>query len=103
METVIAAVAAGAFGVVSALVTSSAQNSKAQATMETKLDMLVAQVEKHNRIVERTFKLEEQVKTLFNDYAELRGVTQELAVTARHASERADAAHNRLDRSGIDK
>lgn len=103
METVVAAIAAGAFGVVSALVTSAAQNSKAQATMETKLDMLVSQVEKHNRIVERTFKLEEQVKTLFNDYKTLNGVTQGLAKTARHASERADAAHNRLDRSGIDQ
>ena len=103
METVVAAAVAGVFGVVSALITCAAQNGKAQAVMSTKLDSLIAQVEKHNKIVERTFKLEEQVKTLFIDYNELHGVAQGLAETARHASERADAAHNRLDRSGIDR
>ena len=103
METIVAAVVAGVFGVVSALITCAAQNGKAHAVMATKLDSLITQVEKHNKLVERTFKLEEQVKTLFNDYSELHDATQGLAVTARHASERADAAHNRLDRSGIDQ
>lgn len=103
MVTVVAAVVAGVFGVVSALITCAAQNGKSQAVMETKLDALIAQVEKHNRLVERTYKLEEQVKTLFNEYNDLHNVTQGLAKTARHASERADAAHNRLDRSGIDQ
>lgn len=36
------------------------------AVIETKIDTLRAEVEKHNSVVERTFRLEEQVKTLFN-------------------------------------
>lgn len=34
------------------------------AVVETKIDNLAQQVEKHNSIVERTYRLEEQVKTL---------------------------------------
>lgn len=36
------------------------------AVIETKIDTLRTEVEKHNSVVERTFRLEEQVKTLFN-------------------------------------
>lgn len=36
------------------------------AVIETKIDTLRSEVEKHNSVVERTFRLEEQVKTLFN-------------------------------------
>ena len=36
------------------------------AVIETKIDTLRNEVEKHNSVVERTFRLEEQVKTLFN-------------------------------------
>lgn len=36
------------------------------AVIETKIDNLRNEVEKHNSVVERTFRLEEQVKTLFN-------------------------------------
>ena len=36
------------------------------AVIETKIDNMRIEVEKHNSVVERTFRLEEQVKTLFN-------------------------------------
>lgn len=36
------------------------------AVIETKIDTLRTEVEKHNSVVERTFRLEEQVKALFN-------------------------------------
>ena len=36
------------------------------AVIETKIDTLRNEVEKHNSVMERTFRLEEQVKTLFN-------------------------------------
>lgn len=36
------------------------------AVIETKIDTLRNEVEKHNSVVERTYRLEEQVKTLFN-------------------------------------
>ena len=36
------------------------------AVIETKIDNLRDEVNKHNSVVERTFRLEEQVKTLFN-------------------------------------
>lgn len=36
------------------------------AVIETKIDTLRTEVEKHNSVMERTFRLEEQVKTLFN-------------------------------------
>lgn len=100
--TILAAVVTAAASVGATLITVTSQNSKARAVTDTKIDTLTREVEKHNSIVERTFKLEEQVKTLFVDYNSLHAVTQELAVTARHANERADAAHNRLDRSGVD-
>ena len=40
--------------------------------LETKIDGLTAQVEKHNRIVERTYKLEQDVANLYHRYDELR-------------------------------
>lgn len=42
------------------------------ARLEVKLDMLADTVEKHNSIVERTYKLESDVKTAFKRIDELR-------------------------------
>lgn len=72
-----------------------------RAATDAKIDALKEQVEKHNGVVERTYRLEEQSKTLFQRYGEVHEVTQDIAKTARHAVERADAANNRLDRAGI--
>lgn len=60
METIIAAGIGGFFSLVVCLITNHAQNEKTRALMEYKLDLLTKQVEKHNNIVERTYKLEEK-------------------------------------------
>lgn len=75
--------------------------AKYRAVTDAKIDALKEQVEKHNGVVERTYKLEERTKTLFADYERVHEATQNIAKTARHAVERADAANNRLDRAGI--
>ncbi len=72
-----------------------------RAATDAKIDALKDEVEKHNGVVERTYRLEEQNKTLFQRYSEVHDATQDIAKTARHAVERADAANNRLDRAGI--
>ena len=100
METIIAALVAAAASVAVTLITVSVQNSKNQAVMLERIDQLTAEVEKHNNVVERVYRLEEQSKTLFTRYGEVHEATQELAKKAVHASERADAAHNRIDRLG---
>ena len=41
------------------------------ARLETKLDMLSDRVDKHNNIVERTYKLEAEVANLYHRYNEL--------------------------------
>lgn len=70
---------------------------------DTKIDHLRSEVEKHNGVVERMFKVETDVGNLFHRYEEIKGVADSASTTAKHAAERADAAHNRLDRSGIDR
>lgn len=41
------------------------------ARVETKLDTLSARVEKHNKVIERTYKLETEVANLYHRYDEL--------------------------------
>lgn len=60
METIIAAGIGGLCSLVVCLITNHAQNEKTRALMEYKLDQLTKQVEKHNNLVERTYKLEEK-------------------------------------------
>lgn len=78
-----------------------AEIAKYQTATDTKIDALKEEVEKHNGVVERTYRLEEQNRTLFKEQEKIHSVTQDIAKTARHAVERADAANNRLDRAGI--
>lgn len=72
-----------------------------RAATDTKIDDLRREVEKHNGVVERTFRLEERSKTLFVKCEALREDVDKASGAASHATERADAAHNRLDRAGI--
>lgn len=59
-ETIIAALIAAGASMVVSLITSHAQNEKNRALIEYKLDELTKRVEKHNNVIERTYKLEEQ-------------------------------------------
>lgn len=48
-------------------------NSRSRAVMEVKIDELRRQVEKHNSLIERTYRLEQDVAVLRNDVDGLRG------------------------------
>lgn len=65
------------------------------------IDNLTKEVEKHNSVIERTFKLEQDNKNIFHRYDEIEERLKKNEETASHASERANAAHNRLDRSNL--
>jgi hypothetical protein len=48
-------------------------NSKSRAVMEVKIDALTQKVEKHNRLVERTYELERGLALVRNDVESLKG------------------------------
>ena len=52
-------------------------NSKNRAVMEVKLDALTAKVEKHNQVLERTYKLEQDMAVAQNDIVTLYHRTEE--------------------------
>ena len=65
MSTIIAAVISACAAIIVCIISSSAQNKKIIAEMDKhnelqgyKLEQLTAQVEKHNRVIERVYKLE---------------------------------------------
>ena len=66
MESIIVACITG-------VVTVILSNSKNRAVMEVKLDALTAKVEKHNQLIERTYRLEEGLSVVRNDIETLKG------------------------------
>lgn len=71
MESIIVAIITGALSLVGVIITNANSNRKIERQLEvsmavtdTKLEALTKQVEKHNQIVERTFKLEQAVEDL---------------------------------------
>ena len=48
-------------------------NSKSRAVMEVKLDALTEKVEKHNQVLERTYRLEQDMAVARNDIDSCRG------------------------------
>lgn len=102
LETILAAVLTSAASVAATLITVSIQNSKTTVVMQAEIKNLTEEVEKHNGVIERTFRLEEQNKTLFRQSEENAAKIAENGELVAHASERAEAAHRRLDRSGVD-
>ena len=48
--------------------------------LETKLDNLAAHVEKHNKVVERTFKLENDLSTAFNHIDDIRDDVRDIKI-----------------------
>lgn len=73
-------------------------NSRTQGVVADRVERLRADVEKHNQIIERTYKLEADRDNLFHRYEELKEVQDETVVMARRADEKAVAAHTRLDK-----
>ena len=60
METIISSIITGIVAITTCLITQGMANRKTVALIEYKLGELQKQVEKHNSVIERTYKLEEQ-------------------------------------------
>jgi hypothetical protein len=58
METVIASLISASVTLAVCLITNHAQAQKTQALIEYRLDMLTKEVQKHNGLIDRTYKLE---------------------------------------------
>ena len=69
MESIIVACITGAVTLVGVILS----NSKSRAVMEVKLDALTAKVEKHNQVLERTYKLEQDMAVAKHDIEEIKG------------------------------
>lgn len=73
MESVVVAFITGAFTLVGVIVAS----SRSRAVMHEKIEALTRQVEKHNRVLERTFALERDMAVVQNDIETLYKRTEE--------------------------
>lgn len=60
METIISSIITGIVALATCLITQGVANRKTTALIEFKLDELTKRVDKHNNVIERTYKLEEQ-------------------------------------------
>ena len=67
MESIIVACITGVVTLVGVILS----NSKSRAVMEEKLDALTAKVEKHNQVLERTYRLEQDMAVVQNDIENL--------------------------------
>lgn len=63
MESIIATTVTGGLTLLGVI----ASNSRSRAVMETKIDELTRRVEMHNRMVERTFRLEQDMAVAKRD------------------------------------
>ena len=72
METVIAAIISGVVTLVVCVVNNRAQQEKTRALLEYKLDELTKRVDKHNNVIERTFKLEGAMAECIHDIKDLK-------------------------------
>lgn len=72
METIIAAVISGAVTLTVCLITNHAQQEKTRALMEYQLRELSQRVEKHNQVIERTYRLEGQMRECQHDIKDLK-------------------------------
>ena len=59
-ETIIVAMISPLISAAAAIIVGAMSNAKTKALIEYKLDELTKKVEKHNSIIDRTYKLEEQ-------------------------------------------
>lgn len=64
METIFAAVISGAVTLAVCLITNHAQAEKTRALLDYRLTELEKKVDKHNHIVERTFRLEGDMEVM---------------------------------------
>ncbi len=72
METILAAAISAAVTLVVCLVQNHAQNEKTRALLDYRLGELEKKVDKHNKVVERTFILEGQMKEAVHEITDLK-------------------------------
>lgn len=72
METIVSSLITGVVALIVCLINNHVQNNKAQALYEYKMDELTKRVDKHNNLVERTFKLEGEMREAEHDIIELK-------------------------------
>lgn len=59
METIISGIISAAAAIIVCVITQTTQARKTEALLSVKLDELTKRVDKHNNVIERTYKLEE--------------------------------------------
>ena len=60
METIISGIISAGAAIIVCVITQTTQARKTEALLSYKLDELTKRVDKHNNVIERTYKLEEQ-------------------------------------------
>lgn len=60
METIISGIISAGTAIIVCVITQTTQARKTEALLSYKLDELTKRVDKHNNVIERTYKLEEQ-------------------------------------------
>lgn len=72
METVIAAVISAIVTLIVCVINNHTQQEKTRALLEYKIDELSTRVDKHNNVVERTYKLEGEMLECQHDIRDLK-------------------------------
>ena len=72
METIITAIIGGVCVAVPNIIATLTSNKKSTALITYRVEELEKKVEKHNSVVERTFRLEEDIKNIQEDIKELK-------------------------------
>ena len=72
METIITAIIGGICVAVPNIIATVSSNKKSTALITYREDKLEKKVEKHNSVVERTFRLEEDVKNMQEDIKDMK-------------------------------
>ena len=67
-ESIIVAVITGLFTLVGVIIA----NAKSRAVMEIKIEQLTAEVAKHNKVIERTYRLEQDVAVLQTEIKDMK-------------------------------
>jgi hypothetical protein len=73
METIVAAAISAAATLVVCLVNNRSQHAKTTALLEYKFSELTKRVDKHNNVIERTFRLEGRMTEAEHDIRDLKG------------------------------
>lgn len=73
METIVAAAISAAATLVVCLVNNRSQHAKTTALLEYKFNELTKRVDKHNKVIERTFRLEGRMTEAEHDIRDLKG------------------------------